>query len=111
MYINKIEPKQVFELNNEIAIEEGSVSSKTLVQYGDVGVTLFSLDKNESISEHTSPGDALVIITEGTAEISIEGEKFILNSGQSIVMPANKPHALKAIEAFKMFLMVIKPEK
>ena len=66
---------------NTIAIEKGSVSSKTLVQYGDVDVTLFSLDKGESISEHTSPGDALVTITEGTAEISIEGKKFIVDSG------------------------------
>lgn len=108
MYIDKIEHKKVFELKDEINVEVGSVASKTLVQYGDVGVTLFSLDKGESISEHTSPGDALVTITDGEALISIDGEIFKLNCGQSIIMPANIPHALKAITSFKMILIVIK---
>lgn len=111
MYINKIESQKVFELKNEINFESDAVASKTLVQYKNTGITLFSLDKDESISEHTSPGDALVTILEGDAEISINGEVFSLVCGQSIIMPADVPHALKAITSFKMLLVVIKEEK
>lgn len=111
MYINKIESQKVFELKNEINFESDAVASKTLVQYKNTGITLFSLDKDESISEHTSLGDALVTILEGDAEISINGEIFSLVCGQSIIMPADVPHALKAITSFKMLLVVIKEEK
>lgn len=110
MYIQKIEPEKVIKLSDLIPIELGSVSSKTLVQYKDVGVTLFSLDKNESISSHTAPGDALVTLLSGKAKITINSEEYIVNIGDSILMPANVPHALFAEESFQMLLLVIKSE-
>lgn len=110
MYIKKIEPQKVVQLQDLIPIESGSVSSKTLVQYQDVGLTLFSLDKEESISAHTAPGDALVTVLTGSAKITIAETDYIVNAGESIVMPANIPHALYAQEAFQMLLIVIKPE-
>lgn len=110
MYIQKVEPQKVINLKDIIPIEAGCVSSKTLVQYQDVGVTLFSLGQGESISPHTAPGDALVIILSGEATITIDATNYIVKAGESIVMPANIPHALYADTAFQMFLLVIKPE-
>jgi quercetin dioxygenase-like cupin family protein len=100
--------KSILNLNSLLDYQEGSVVSRALINK-DVGtVTLFSFDKGESLSEHTAPFDALVYIFNGEAEIIISKEKFILKSGQMIIMPANEPHALKAIEKFKMMLIMIK---
>ncbi|MFD1670688.1 cupin domain-containing protein [Agrilactobacillus yilanensis] len=92
-------------------IEEDQMSSETLVQRDDLGMTLFSLDKDEEIQAHSSTGDALVQILSGTAEITIANEKYTVQAGQCIVMPANIKHALFAVEAFQMLLTVVKPEK
>lgn len=100
--------KSILNLNSLLDYQEGSVVSRALINK-DVGtVTLFSFDKGESLSEHTAPFDALVYIFNGEAEIIISKEKFNLKSGQMIIMPANEPHALKAIEKFKMMLIMIK---
>ncbi|MDX1798827.1 MAG: cupin domain-containing protein [Candidatus Lokiarchaeia archaeon] len=100
--------KSILNLNSLLDYQEGSVVSRALINK-DVGtVTLFSFDKGESLSEHTAPFDALVYIFNGKAEIIISKEKFILKSSQMIIMPANEPHALKAIEKFKMMLIMIK---
>ena len=68
---------------------------------------LYSFDKDEEISTHESGGDALVTCLDGTGEITIDGEKFILNEGESIVMPAGHPHAVYGKERFKMLLVVV----
>jgi quercetin dioxygenase-like cupin family protein len=100
--------KNILNLNSLLDYQEGSVVSRALINK-DVGtVTLFSFDKGEGLSEHTAPFDALVYIYSGEAEIIISKEKFHLTSGQMIIMPANEPHALKAIEKFKMMLIMIK---
>jgi quercetin dioxygenase-like cupin family protein len=100
--------KRILNLNSLLDYQEGSVVSRALINK-DVGtVTLFSFDKGENLSEHTAPFDALVYIFNGEAEIIISKEKFILKSGQMIIMPANEPHALKAIEKFKMMLIMVK---
>ncbi|MFX1304423.1 MAG: cupin domain-containing protein [Promethearchaeota archaeon] len=100
--------KEILNLESMIAFQEGSVISRALINK-DVGtVTLFSFDKGEGLSEHTAPFDALVYIFNGKAEIIISSETFILEQGQMIIMPANEPHALKAIEKFKMMLIMIK---
>jgi quercetin dioxygenase-like cupin family protein len=100
--------KSILNLNSLLEYQEGSIVSRALINK-DVGtVTLFSFDKDESLSEHTAPFDALVYIFNGEAEIKISNEKFILKSGQMIIMPANEPHALKAIDKFKMMLIMIK---
>ena len=100
--------KVVLNLKSMLDYQEGSVVSRTIVNK-DIGtVTLFSFDKDEGLSEHTAPFDALVYVFDGEAEITISNEKFVLKKHQMIIMPANEPHALKAIEKFKMMLVMIK---
>lgn len=89
----------------------GQVVSKTLIQNEAVSLTLFAFDKGEEIGTHSSDGDALVICLDGMGEITIDDKKFILKSGESIVMPLGKPHAVYATERFKMFLIVLFPKK
>lgn len=110
VYIDKIQHSQVLDLKTEVPIEEEQMLSKTLVQRKDLGMTIFSLDKDQEIGRHSSPGDAMVNILSGLAEITIDEEVFEVAAGQTIVMPANIPHSLYAKEAFQMFLVVVKPE-
>ncbi|EMB53194.1 TPA: cupin domain-containing protein [Streptococcus mutans] len=109
-YIDKIQHSQVLDLKTEVPIEEEQMLSKTLVQRKDLGMTVFSLDKDQEIGRHSSPGDAMVNILSGLAEITIDEEIFEVAAGQTIVMPANIPHSLYAKEAFQMLLVVVKPE-
>ncbi|MCB4971207.1 cupin domain-containing protein [Streptococcus mutans] len=110
VYIDKIQHSQVLDLKAEVPIEEEQILSKTLVQRKDLGMTIFSLDKDQEIGRHCSPGDAMVNILSGLAEITIDEEIFEVAAGQTIVMPANIPHSLYAKEAFQMLLVVVKPE-
>ena len=71
-------------------------------------VTLFAFDIHQGLSEHTAPFDALVHILEGEAEVTISGKSFQLKMGDAIIMPANEPHALKAVQKFKMLLTMIR---
>ncbi|HEY8443964.1 MAG TPA: cupin domain-containing protein [Clostridia bacterium] len=107
--LKNIEFEKALELGSLVQYQEGQVVSRTLAQNKHVSVTLFSFDKGEEISTHASSGDALVTIIEGEAEITIGDKKHILKGGQSIVMPAQVPHALFAKERFKMFLVVVFP--
>ena len=102
-----IAKKEILELKEQIAYQEGQVTSKTLVQNDKVSVTLFAFEKDEEISTHESGGDAMVTVLEGTGRITIEGEEYIVTEGQTIVMPARKPHAVYGKERFKMLLMVV----
>lgn len=106
--IDKNLKKVVLNLNSMLDFQEGSVVSRAIINKEVGTVTLFSFDKNEGLSEHTAPFDALVYIFDGEAEIKISSEPFVLKKGQMIIMPANEPHALKAIEKFKMMLVMIK---
>lgn len=110
-YIKKLPVAETMDLKQIITIEEQQVSSLTLVQRPSLAMTLLSLDKGTSIGGHSSPGDALVNILSGQAEITIGEEKFIVSAGESILMPANVPHALFATEAFQMLLVVVKPNE
>ena len=92
MYKNIVKKEKV-ELKNLVAYQEGQVVSKTLVQNDYVSVTLFSFDKGEEISTHASGGDAMVTVLEGTGRFTIGGDVFILNEGETIVMPKDVPHA------------------
>ena len=71
-------------------------------------ISLFAFDKGEALSEHTAPFDALIQVVDGTGQIIIGGKPFEVKAGSSIIMPANIPHAVKAIEKFKMILTMIK---
>jgi len=88
--------------------QDGSVVSKEVIKKEKGTVTLFAFDKEQGLSEHTAPFDALVYILDGKVEITIAAKQHFLKIGETIIMPANKPHALKAIERFKMLLVMIK---
>ena len=95
-------------LNDLVNYQDESVVSRTLIKKETGTVTLFAFSKGQALSEHTAPFDAMVYILEGKAEITISGKPQIAESGQMIILPANKPHALKAIENFKMLLIMIR---
>ncbi len=105
---NTIEPAKIFVCDQSISYADGSVVSKTIVKKPAGNISLFAFDKGEGLAEHSSPHDALVQLLDGKAEIIIGGSPFNLEAGQSIILPANIPHALKAIERFKMMLTMIK---
>lgn len=88
--------------------KRASVVSRTIVQKKGGTVTLFSLDKGQGLSEHTAPFDAIVEVVDGEAEIRVDGRPSIVKAGEFIIMPAHKPHALKAVKRFKMALIMIK---
>ena len=87
---------------------EGGVVSKQVLKNSAGNITLFSFDKEEGLSEHSTPYDALVEVIEGVVEITIGGEKFTLSEGDSVIMPATVPHSLHGAERFKMLLTMIK---
>jgi quercetin dioxygenase-like cupin family protein len=91
-----------------VGYQEGAVVSKTLVDKKTGTVTLFAFAQGQGLSEHTAPFDALVQVLDGEVEIRISGQEFHLKPGEIIVMPANEPHALKAISQFKMMLTMIR---
>jgi quercetin dioxygenase-like cupin family protein len=88
--------------------QEGAVVSRTLVDKDAGTVTLFAFDAGEGLSEHTAPYNALVYVFDGEVEISIAGEAAAVKAGEVIVLPAGKPHALKALSRFKMMLVMIR---
>lgn len=94
-------------LKEQVDYQPGQVVSKTLAQNDAVSVTLFSFDKGEEISTHQSEGDAFVTCLDGVGKITIDGEEYVLREGESIVMPAQHPHAVFGQEQFKMMLVVI----
>ncbi|MBM4428125.1 MAG: cupin domain-containing protein [Chloroflexi bacterium] len=99
---------QVLRMTELVDYQEGSVVSRQITKADAGNVTLFAFDTDQGLSEHTAPFDALVHILEGEAEVSISGQLFRLNAGDSIIMPANEPHALRAIQQFKMLLTMIR---
>ncbi|MCY6484210.1 cupin domain-containing protein [Clostridium aestuarii] len=105
--IKNIDFSKVIEMESLVDYQEGTVISRTLSQGKASSVTLFAFDKGEEISSHSSNGDALVYILDGESEITVGDEKFMVKKGETIVMPAGIPHALLAVEKFKMFLIVI----
>ena len=97
-------------LKDLVKIQDGQVVSKTLAQNSAVSITVFAFDKNEEIGTHDSSGDAMVTVLEGIGAFMVDGKEYILNQGETLVMPANKPHSVFAKEAFKMLLIVVFPQ-
>ena len=100
--------EKVLNSRDLIDYQEDSVVSKMLINKDVGSVTLFAFDEKQKLSEHTAPFDALVNIIDGQAEVTVSGKLFTLKEGEMIIMPANKPHSLKAAEKFKMILVMIK---
>ena len=107
--LKNINKSDVLELKNLVDYADGQVVSKTLIQNDGIGITLFAFAKGEGISTHESKGDAIVTALDGKGEITIDGKVYTLQTGQTIVMPANHPHSVYGVENFKMFLVVAFP--
>jgi len=105
---NEFEKSKVFSFSKSIEYSEGGIVSKTVLKKQTGNISLFSFDKGEALSEHTAPFDAMIQVVDGRGEIIIGGKSFFLETGQSIIMPANITHAVKAAEKFKMVLTMIK---
>jgi quercetin dioxygenase-like cupin family protein len=99
---------QISNLQNLIAYQEGAVVSRTLIDKKAGTITLFAFDKNQGLSEHTAPFDALVYIVDGEAKVTIAGKPLQLKQGEMTVMPANQTHALTAVSRFKMLLVIVR---
>lgn len=98
----------VLTLNELVAYQEGAVVSRTVVDRKIGTLTLFAFAAGQGLSEHTAPFDAVVQVLDGEAEIAIDGEPQTVRAGQLLIMPAHRPHALRARQAFKMMLVMIR---
>ncbi len=98
----------VLNLKDLVSYQTGSVVSRTLIDKSVGTVTVFAFDHGQGLSEHTAPFDALVQIIDGTADITIDGSLHTVKEGEMIIMPANRPHSLKANPQFKMLLTMIR---
>src|SRR5512143_3909179 len=101
---------QVLRLADLAAYQEGSVVSRQITKEEAGNVTLFAFDEGQELSEHRAPYDALVYLLDGEVEVRIAGKPYMLATGEAIIMPANEPHALKALKRFKMLLTMIRNE-
>jgi quercetin dioxygenase-like cupin family protein len=99
---------EVLPVSDLIAYQEGAVVSRQIVKAEAGNVTLFAFDLGQELSEHTAPFDALVHVLDGEVEVRISGKPYTLKAGEAIIMPANEPHALKALTRFKMLLTMIR---
>lgn len=99
---------QVFDLKNLVDYQNGAVVSREIVNRPTGTVTLFAFDRGQGLSEHTAPFDAMVQVLEGEVEITIDGTPHRVTAGRVLIMPAQHPHALKAVERFKMLLIMIR---
>ena len=105
---NEFEKGMKFSFEKSISYADKAVVSKHILKKQTGNISLFAFDKGEGLSEHTTPFDALVMVVDGKVDITIGGTSHLLEKGDSIVMPANIPHALTAVEKFKMVLTMIR---
>ena len=99
---------EILNMTELVSYQDGSVVSRQVTKAEAGNVTLFAFDQDQELSEHTAPFDTLVHILDGNAEIKISGKAFHLKMGEAIVMPANEPHAVRALTRFKMLLTMIR---
>ena len=97
-----------YNLAESITYADGAIVSKIISKNDAGNLTLFSFDKGQNLSEHTAPFDAIIQVVEGTAKVIIDGKDFEVKAGELIIMPANIPHAVDAVEKFKMLLIEVK---
>jgi quercetin dioxygenase-like cupin family protein len=100
--------EKISNMKGLVAYQDGSIVSKEIIKKPAGTTTIFAFDRDQGLSEHTAPFDALVYILDGSAEIIISGEPHQLKTGEMIIMPGGKPHALKAVKRFKMMLVMIR---
>jgi quercetin dioxygenase-like cupin family protein len=105
---NPVVSAEVKNLAGLLQYQDSSIVSRVLLKNQGGTVTLFAFDVGEGLSEHTASFDALVVVTDGEADIEIAGEGFKVRQGETITLPANRPHAVKAATRFKMLLIMIR---
>jgi len=105
---SELSPAKPTVLEQEVAYQPGAVVSRTIAKARGGSVTLFAFDARQELSEHTAPFDAFVQVLDGTVELTIGGEKVVARAGQTVRMPAAIPHAVRAIERFKMLLTMVR---
>ncbi|MEP6818511.1 MAG: cupin domain-containing protein [bacterium] len=103
-----VKPAEVMRLIDLLQYQAGSIVSHVLLKNKGGTITMFAFGKGEGLSEHTAPFDALVVVLDGEADIDIAGESFRLHEGETITLPANRPHAVKAASNFKMLLTMLR---
>ena len=99
---------EVKQLADLLQYQDASIVSRVLLKNKGGTATLFAFAEGEGLSEHTAPFDALVFVLDGEADIEISGESFRVRQGETITLPANRPHAVKAVTNFKMLLIMIR---
>lgn len=99
---------EVVRMSELLSYQEGSVVSRQLVKNASGGVTFFAFDAGEGLSEHTTPHDAFIVVTDGRAEIALQGESHTVAAGEGILLPGGQPHAVKALERFSMLLVMLR---
>ncbi len=104
-----MEHPEVTRLADLATYQDGAIVSRILIKRDTGSVTLFAFGAGQELSEHTTPYDALVQVLDGEAEITIAGRPYRLTAGDTIIMPAHQPHAVKAVTAFKMLLTMMRP--
>jgi len=108
MQTNEFEKAKVFSFSGSVDYADGGIVSKTVLKKETGNISLFAFAKGETLSEHTAPFDAMIQVVDGKGEIIIGGKSFFLEAGQTIIMPADIPHAVKAVEKFKIVLTMIR---
>ncbi|MFQ7170921.1 MAG: cupin domain-containing protein [Thomasclavelia ramosa] len=94
IFIKNIPHEQITTLASQVEVQAGQVVSKTLAQNDALSITIFSFDKGEEIGTHGSSGDAMVTVLEGVGKFTVDGQEYVLKRGETLVMPANKPHSV-----------------
>ncbi len=105
--IKNLEVAKILKLEELVEYQKGQVVSRTLAQNPHVSLTIFSFDKGEEISSHSSDGDAMVTVLDGVGRFTVGEETFLLQKGDTLVMPHHVPHAVYGEEQFKMLLTVV----
>lgn len=105
---NEFAKSSVFSYSGSVDYAAGAIVSKTVLKKQTGNISLFAFDKGEALSEHTASFDAIIDVVDGKGEITIGGKSFLLNAGDSIILPANVPHSVMAVEKFKMVLTMIR---
>ena len=106
--MSDIAKAEAFSAVDGVAYQDAGVVSRTIIKNAAGSVTYFAFDKGEGLSEHSAPYDALVHVLDGEADIIIDGVSSILGAGDAIIMPADTPHAVKAVSRFKMCLTMVR---
>jgi quercetin dioxygenase-like cupin family protein len=101
-------PAEVVTVDDLVQYQDSSIVSRTIVSKTAGTVTVFAFEKGQGLSEHSAPFDALVVVLDGTGEITISGKPYRVAKGQALLMPADEPHSVSAVERFKMMLVMIK---